>query len=79
MGAYRVPLISLIPLGNSDKTLLMTETGRSHQRDRHPCSTEKYHSSIVVTKRPTPLPDTREPSYRVLIGRQERPGDSVGV
>lgn len=79
LGTHRVALVSLIPLGNSNKTLLMTESDRSHQGDRHPCSTEKYHSSIVATKRPTSLPDPREPSYRVLIGRQERPGDLVGV
>lgn len=57
MGAHKVSLVSLTPLGNADKTLLMTETSRYHQRDRHPCGVEKYHSSIVVTKRLTPLPD----------------------
>lgn len=79
MGAHGVSPVSLIPLGNSDTTLLMTETGRHHRRDRYPHSMEKFHSSIVVTKRPTPLPDPRKPSDRVLTGRQERPGDLVGV
>lgn len=82
MGAHRVSLVSLIPLGNSDKTLLMRKTGRYHQRDRYPCSMEMNHNSIVITERPTPLPplpDPREPSYRVLTGKQERPGDLVGM
>lgn len=79
IGAHRVSLVSLIPLGNSAKTLFMTKTGRYHQRDRYPYSLEKYHSSIVITKRPTPLPHPREPSYRMLTGRQERPGGLVGM
>lgn len=78
MGAHEVSPVSLIPLGNSDSTLLMTETGRHHRRDRYPRSMEKFRSSIVATKRPTPLLDPREPSDRVLTGRQERPGSVEG-